>query len=365
MNRHKYINEERMINRRYGPKKTIDPDAYASEFNVRVKKNIFLQNVNSFEILEKELKEQELNGANFIISYFDDPTLNQLFLLDRELKDANLKEICKQKRETAMKVIFDRYVEKSINEEVVAPKVEITDLFNIIENYYDAFYVRNSEDKDIDFFLPISKTVRDNYKYKAFKQIKDKVGLPAIEADYAKHKNVSFAKYSVDKSRKYVTDLNNEIRTYYLNSGEEMPKKETGIRHLDAKLVAKVKRVVPTYLNLLTKSYNARSKTERFFSYFPFINKEAKEERKAINQIESLLIEGSIFKFNKTDIELEMKTSESNAKLDYYNQKLVDLKYLENEKENIIVENDNDLKLEQSNFIEDDNLDIEHNKTLI
>ena len=132
MNRRKYLNEEQMLNRRYGPKKTIDPDAYASELNVRVKKNIFLQNVNSFEILEKELKEQELNGANFIISYFDDPSLNQLFLLDRELKDANLKEICKQKRETAMKVIFDRYVEKSINEEVVAPKVEITDLFNII-----------------------------------------------------------------------------------------------------------------------------------------------------------------------------------------------------------------------------------------
>ena len=109
MKRNRFLNEEQMLNRRNGLKKIIDPDAYAIELNVRVKKNIFLKNVNSFEILEKELKAQELNGANFIISYFDDPTLNQLFLLDRELKDANLKEICKQKRDAALKVIFERY----------------------------------------------------------------------------------------------------------------------------------------------------------------------------------------------------------------------------------------------------------------
>ena len=52
-----------------------------------------------------------------------------------------------------------------------------------------------------------------------------------------------------------------------------------------------IRKKIPLMYGTLKDSYESRSSAERFFSYIPFINPNAKKEREAIQRIEKLMSE--------------------------------------------------------------------------
>ena len=315
-----------------------------------------------------KLEKEELDTAVKIIEIFQDSNLSDLFLKDREITAAtDLKKVCIESKKKTMEIIANKYKEKAIKEEFIFPEVELHKLINMVENYYDSFYVRNSKDHDIDYLLPTNKMDIDKIKSKVYKEIKSKVGREGIQNDFAKKKNISFPKYCIEKTNKFVKTLNKEIKDYCVRNDVELTKKFPYTKDLNKANLAKVRVTVPTYLNLLTESYNSRSKLERFFSYFPFINKEAKEERNAIAKIKDIVKKWCLVQFDDRKIKTYMEETKRDIDKDYYKKRIDKLPVFE-EKENVIIgEFDNDKVVQLVQNVDDEQLEdkIEKSNLLV
>ena len=202
---------------------------------------------------------------------------------------------------------------------------------NIVNNYYDAFYLKYSKDKDIDSLPAFLESDLLEIKSEALKEIKLNVGIEGIKNNYAKNGEVSFAKYCLENTTNFVKDFNEEVTELYTKINMNVPDKVTQTKKISRENLNAVRNTAPTYLNMLTESYNSRSKIERFFSYFPFVNKAAKEERNAIAKIEGLLKNTCLLKLSDKELN-DFKTLSEKANKENYYQKELDLNK-SNEKE--------------------------------
>ena len=325
---------------------------YAKEGFVRTGKKLYLdtfkKNPDGFKKTAKGLKINEEDAIREVIEFLDDPNLVDVFPKDTVLTaKTDLKKLCIDSRKQCMETLTEKFTEVVLKENLTYPKMKFDDIINVVENYFDSFYLRNSKDKDLDYFLPTNKHEINKLKIKSFKEIQGKVGVEAIEKDFSKKKKMSFAKYCVEKSRDHIIKLNNEVVAYCAVREQEVPDKITNPDLLTRANVAQVKNTVPTYLHMLNKSYQSRSTAERFFSYFPFINQAAKEERNAINKIEGLLKRGSYLKLTDEEIKSAVKKAGSDNKKNYYKEGLKNAGYKpevakpEVAKEGIVVEEAN------------------------
>lgn len=339
-----------------------DSEGYIRGFS-NVLKLMFDTKASKFEEYAEALFSGEIDALNDLFDYLDDYTLTDYFIKDKDIKkDTNLIQFCNDKRKQSMEIIADLYTKHAIEHNVVDPTFTLDKALNIVENYYDSFYVRNCKDKVLDNFPASSKEEVAKLKTNAYKQIKGKVGIEGIKADFAKEKTVPFSQYCVDKTLDYVKALNNDIKEYCVNHNIDVPGKVTNASLFNQKLVSQVNFTVPTYLNMISDSYSKRSAAERFFSYFPFINQEAKEERNAIRRIESILINGSIYRLDDEDITKLREDSRSAINKNYYDEKLgLDKVQAKNNvvKQTVIVNevaNDKDLVETVSKVNETDNI---------
>jgi hypothetical protein len=301
-------------------------------------KDTYKKTPEALKTIFQTLKTEESNVVGHMMNYFDNPRIFDLFVREEDIpRNAKLVPFLIEKRKAAMEKIINNYVQKNITENLEKPEEELETLITMVDNYYDSFYIRKSEDKDLDSFPAIDDAELTKYSVDAYKKIKEKIGLEGIRNDFAKKKNISFAKYCVDMTHKHVSELNDEVIKICAIQDVDVPDKIIYTKGLNKSNVIHLQEKVPGYLFMLQSSYNARSKTERFFSYFPFINPTAKEERRAINKINSLLIDGCRLEFTEEKI----RTYTYNAitkSTQYYTEKLSKLEEkLPATKENIIV----------------------------
>jgi hypothetical protein len=324
---------------------------------------MFNTKASKFEEYAEGLFSGEIDALNDLLDYLDDYTLTDYFIKDKDLKkDTNLIQVCNDKRKQSMEIIANLYTKHAIEHNVLNPTFTLDKALNIVENYYDSFYVRNCKDKVLDNFFPSKKEDVEKLKINAYKQIKCKVGIEGIKTDFAKEKNVPFTQYCVDKTLNFVKALNNDIKEYYVNHNIEVPGKVNDVSVFNQKLVSQIDFTVPTYLNMISDSYNKKSTAEKFFSYFPFINKEAKEERNAIKRIESILKNGCLYRLDDEDITKLREDSRFAINKNYYDEKLgLDKVQAKNNvvKQTVIVNevaNDKDLVETVSKVNETDNI---------
>ncbi len=306
-------------------------------------KDTYNKTPEALKTIYQTLMAEESDVVSNMMNYFDNPRIFDVFVREEDIpRNAKLVPFLIEKRKAAIERIVNDYVQKNIIENLEKPDEELETLITMVDNYYDSFYIRKSEDKDLDSFKAIEDDELTKYSINAYKKIKDKIGLEGIRNDFAKKKNISFAKYAVDMTYKHVSALNEEVIKICAEEDVEVPDKITSTMGLNRNNVVHLQEKVPGCLFMLQRSYNARSKAERFFSYFPFINPTAKEERKAINQIESLLIDGCRLEFTKEKIDKYINRAITKG-TKYYTEKLSKLEEsLPEEKVNIVVDNNQD-----------------------
>lgn len=299
-----------------------DSEGYIRKLDKSLK-YMFDVSTSKFDQYATALFSGELDALNSLFDYLDDYTLTDYFIKDKDIKkDTNLIQFCNDNRKKCMEIITNIYTKHAIDNNVLDPTFSLDKALNIVGNYYDSFYVRNCKDKDLGNFPASSKEEVEKLKTNAYKEIKGKVGIEAIKTDFAKEKNVPFSQYCVEKTLDYVKALNKNIKEYCEEHNRELSDRVNDESLYNQKLVSQVKFTVPTYLNMISDSYNKRSAVERFFSYFPFINQEAKAERNAIRRIESILINGSIYSIDDEDITKLREDSRSAINKNYYDEKL-------------------------------------------
>lgn len=340
---------------------------YQVENYVRDSKKVYLdtfkKSAETFAAIAQTLANDEVDGLSKIIDFLDEPSLTDLFPKDQNLTaNTNIKELCMENRKKCMEAVAEQFTKVVLKENMAYPKMRLDEIFNVVENYYDSFYVRHSKDKNLDLFLPSRKADLNQIKIKSFKAIQGNVGVEAIEKDFATKKKMSFAKYCIEKSKKHVTSLNNEIRDVCAEIDVEVPEKFTNLELVSRVKVSQVTNTVPTYLHMLNKSYQSRSAAERFFSYFPFINKEAKEERNAISRIEGMLKDVSYLKFTNEQVKSSTARCGYDNKLNYYKEGLKHAGYKpEVVKEQIVVNEiiNDELIIDSANKVNDKQIEKE------
>lgn len=311
------------------PRKTNRKDYldYKRENVVRENRNTysskFSTNPKGFTKIASGLAQNELDALEDIMDFFGDEKITELFPKDQHVVSSiNVIDFCIENRKKCMEALGERFTKVVISENLASPKMKLDQIFNVVENYYDSFYLRHSDSKDLDYFVPSNKAELHKIKMKSYAAIKGNVGVEAVKNEFAKKKKMTFAKFCLEKSKRHVTKLNESIRDLAALKKIDIPDKITNLDILDKVKVAQVQNTVPTYLHMLNESYKSRSAVERFFSYFPFINKAAKEERNSINRIEDMLKNVSYLKFSDEEIKTSVEACAKDNKKDFFNTEL-------------------------------------------
>jgi hypothetical protein len=330
---------------------------YQNENYVRKSKdlylNIYQNKPQGFIAVADGLAKDEIESLNKIIEFLDAPGLTDLFPKDIQITEkTNVRQLCVDSRKKCLEAVADQFTKFALAENITYPKMRLDELFNVVENFYDSFYLRHSKDKDLDLFLGTNKGDLNKLRIKAAKALKGNVGIEGIKKDFATKKKMTFAKYCLEKTKKHVVGLNNAVRNYCAIQNLEVPDKiDADYNNVNRDKISQVKNTVPTYLHMLNQSYKSRSTLERFFSYFPFINRAAKEERISINRIEDMLKNVSYLKMTSQEIESATKKCASDNGKKYYEVLLKQSGYkpeagkIEVEKEKVIVEEANTEKV--------------------
>lgn len=319
----------------------------------------------SFNALASGLEGFEDESIEIITEIMTGTNLPDSFLKTRSLKKGeNILEACKKARENTMKAVVEEYVKYAKENNLLNPKKFTIDaVINLVDNYYDSFYIRNSQDANLEKFPETPEAKRRQIKLNALKEIKSEVGIDKINKEYKKvKKETSFAEFCVNKTTKYVHSFNNEARAYYNYYNVDIPEKIVTTSMISQKNMSAVTKEVPTYLNMLNQSYNSRSTAERFFSYFPFINPTAKAERKAINTINFMLKESCLLKLNDVQISEYKESAQNENYKNYYQQEISATERIvePRSKENInVIEADIEIKEPD---VSEKNLEMSNNK---
>lgn len=341
-------------------KKNKDIVDYQLENHVRKSKdlylNIYQNKPQGFIAVADGLVKDEVEALNKIIEFLDAPGLTDLFLKDPQITEkTNVRQLCIDSRKKCMEAVADQFTKVALAENITYPKMRLDELFNVVENFYDSFYLRHSKDKDLDLFLGTNKGDLNKLKIKSAKALNGNVGIEGIKKDFATKKRWTFAKYCLEKTKKHVVGLNNAVRNYCAEKNLEVPDKiDADYNNVSRDKISQVKNTVPTYLHMLNQSYKSRSPLERFFSYFPFVNRAAKEERIAINRIEDMLKNVSYLKMTSQEVEAATKRCASDNGKKYYDVLLKQSGYkpeaakAEVEKQKVIVEEANTEKVVDS-----------------
>ena len=336
----------------------------------------------------KILSTVELDIIDFIAKMVDDNSLYIQFIKLENIKNKpNVEELLVENRKKMMKTIVKSYTKKCINDNILKPdstysmndNVKSIDIvFNVVNNYYDSLYARFNNFDQNKKLPEYSDKELNKLHYDTYNKIKNNTGVNSIKTDYKKSKYSSFASYCVDTTLEYVKEFNNKVISNLKKDrgdaddiiDEDLSDfSETAIENVtvDEQNYVKIETKIPgvklnghrnqrlnnnvnfsfqsvsgeTIVAMLKNSYEARSTAERFFSYFPFINPKAKEERIAMTTIEKLMEKTchvsidkeGLFSLNEKAIKKEMEK--------FYDKDLKELNYIE-EKENIIISDINE-----------------------
>ena len=215
-------------------------------------------------------------------------------------------------------------------------------LVNMINNYYDSLYTRFTNANLKESLPEYDANELKATKKKVYTKIKKNTGKDLIENEFKKSGYKTFAGYCYDVVPDLVGKFNDKVVRL---ADEKYPNKEIkdvklstlGLKNSD---YADLHKKIPTMLSMLKNSYYNRSKTERFFSYFPFINPRAKEERKAINMIFQACDAGCYAKIDRGELELYKVNELKNLNKNFYANELEKIDNLVEDKVNIIVESE-------------------------
>ena len=306
--------------------------------------NFYMSEVNVIAILGKVLENDKIYEG--FVKLADIP------------EGANVEEVLLENRKKMMATIIDSFTKQCIkqNKLVLDEKPEqdlelksINLIFNAVNNYYDSVYARYTNLDENKVLPEYNEQELVNLKYKSYKKIMNGVGVLGIQNEFKKSKTESFAQFCAEAAVHYVHKYNlaadkllkegieqgdikvvnpvEDSNVSELNPGDI----SISILNMDNVNKSNIEIKIPLMYDMLEKSYNARSTTERFFSYFPFINPTAKAERRAMNTIKNVMEEVC---YNHMDLdELETKREKAvkmNAKK-YYKEELEKLNYVEEE----------------------------------
>ena len=302
-----------------------------------------------------------------------------------KLKDienkANVEKILMENRKNIMEKIVKDYTKKCIDHNVIIPDYSIDSkdingikvigqVFNMVNNYYDSLYARYC-DLDMNKTLPeYDKKELDTLKYEAYKKIKENTGIEGIQNNFKNSKEKNFAEYCMHTAIHYVLDFNKNVEKaakkqidsledeYGNNvsqfSVSDLEQEDINRLRIETQSVMNIRKKIPLMYGTLKDSYESRSSAERFFSYFPFINPNAKKEREAIKRIEKLMNEECRLHIDKDVLNTLNKSAVNEISKNYYQEEINYVKYVAEEKvevkENIVI--DDHIFNENENIIE-------------
>lgn len=298
--------------------------------------------------ITKKIESEYLDIIEFIKYYSGDANIVDELIQKRDIKNKkNIVEICVENRKKIMEKVIDGYTKKAIMNDITTPanSSTIDAAINIVNNYYDMIYAREFLGQEFKPLPEYPEFELDEFKYKAFNEIKPKVGVEGIQNSFKSSKKKNFANYCLNKTEQYVRGFNLEVGKLNDNSDIEYASVDIDTINVSETAKSNLQSKVPTFLGLLKESYESRSKAERFFSYFPFINPTAKAERKAINDITRLMVEHCVGKMTKKELNDLAVKALNDRDNKYYEDEIKKLEHVaikNNSKEKILVDEVND-----------------------
>ena len=266
-----------------------------------------------------------------------DNIADELLTLNKIPEDVDVVQYMVNHRKQMMEKIIKAYTKNCINNNILEPaqatnplkmtygEIRVIDqVMNMVNNYYDSIYARYTN-LDIEKTLPeYENDELVQLKYNAYKKIKKNTGMESIMASYKKSKCDTFAEYCMEATGKYISEYNQDVVNHLQKKDNNIDPKRVDLDelNLNPKNVANVKTKIPMMYAKLLTSYYSRSAAERFFSYFPFINPTAKEERKAIHFIQVNMEYTCYAQINEDALEKLADKEIAKERNDFYQKKL-------------------------------------------
>lgn len=271
----------------------------------------------------------------------------------------NVEKVLLDNRKKMMERIIKSYTKQCISQNVMVPE-EIIDkngemksidlVFNAVNNYYDSLYARFNNFNTEKVLPKYDEQELTKLKYNSYKKIMNGVGSTGIRNEYKKSSAKSFAEFCAEASVNYVNKYNNTADKLFkegieqgdfeivnriddsnvseLNPGDI----DINILNIDKVNKSNIEVKIPLMYDALEKSYNARSTAERFFSYFPFINPTAKEERRAMYTIRNVMEKVCYNSMDLDELNLKREVALKSEKVEFYKEEVNNLNYVEEEK---------------------------------
>ena len=271
----------------------------------------------------------------------------------------NVEKVLLDNRKKMMERIIKSYTKQCISQNVMVPE-EIIDkngemksidlVFNAVNNYYDSLYARFNNFNTEKALPKYDEKELTKLKYNSYKKIMNGVGSTGVINEYKKSSAKSFAEFCAEASVNYVNKYNNTADKLFkegieqgdfeivnriddsnvseLNPGDI----DINILNIDKVNKSNIEVKIPLMYDALEKSYNARSTAERFFSYFPFINPTAKEERRAMYTIRNVMEKVCYNSMDLDELNLKREVALKSEKVEFYKEEVDNLNYVEEEK---------------------------------
>ena len=113
-------------------------------------KETYNKNPEALKTTYQTLMAEESDVVSIMMNYFDNQRIFDVFVREEDIpRNAKLVPFLIEKRKAAIERIVNDYVEKNIIENLEKPDEELETLITMVDNYYDSFYIRKSEDKDL------------------------------------------------------------------------------------------------------------------------------------------------------------------------------------------------------------------------
>jgi hypothetical protein len=240
-----------------------------------------------------------------------------------------------------------------VPEEIIDKNGEMKSIdlvFNAVNNYYDSLYARFNNFNTEKVLPKYDEKELTKLKYNSYKKIMNGVGSNGIRSEYKKSNAKSFAEFCAEASVNYVNKYNNTADKLFkegieqgdievVNPIDDSNVSELNPGDIDINLLnidkvnkSNIEVKIPLMYDALEKSYNARSTAERFFSYFPFINPAAKEERRAMYTIRNVMEKVCYNSMDLDELNLKREVALNSEKVEFYKSEVDNLNYVEEEK---------------------------------